>query len=176
MALIDLTYLSGNFDISSNAGKVAEEQIENAELLELRPLLGQKLYLDLIANPSDAQYVALLDGGEYEYENFTYTNPGVKKVLGAFAAARVRMFGNDKSTPFGNVEKLYNDARPTSRDRGKERYTDGRKIAEALWADVALFLTRSKTDTMYKYWNYGYDCDEQGTPRTRSGLKIRHVR
>lgn len=172
MALIDLTYLSAQRDVSSHGGKVANEQIDNAELLDLKPLLGEKLYTDLVRNAAETKYVALLDGGDYTYDGFDYKNPGVKLVLAAFAAARVRMFGSDKSTPFGNVQKDYRDAVQTTRARGKERYTADMQTGMELWRDVEAFLDR-KSST-YEYWREANGCNY---PRGRQkGFKLTHVR
>lgn len=169
MALINLEDISNVKDVSKHLDKVAVQHIDDSELVDLKPLLGEKLFLDMVANATDSKYVDLLDGRSYVYDNFTYTHPGIKRVLIEFAYARITFFGNEKSTPFGLVEKNYQDGSPVTRDRAKERYKVSQQIALQLWFDVKAFLDRKSKD--YEYWN----CS-QGTKGMLSGFKLRHIR
>ena len=169
MPLIDLTYIGTKKDVSKHLDKVAVQHIDDAELVDLKPLLGEKLYLHMSANPNETIYVALLNGSTYTYDGFQYTHPGVKRVLAEFAYARISFFGNEKSTPYGLVEKRYDDATMIHRDRAKERYKASQQIAVQLWYEVKAFLDRNRGD--YEYWN----CSE-GVRGMLSNYKLRHIR
>ena len=169
MAIIDLIDISNTKDVSKHLDKIAIQHIDDAELVDIKPLLGEKLFLDMVANASDAKYLELLNGGNYEYDNFTFSHPGIKRVLIEFAYARITFFGNEKSTPFGLVEKNYQDGRAITRDRAKERYKASQQIALQLWFDVKAFLDRKTKE--YEYWN----CS-QGTKGMLSGFKLKHIR
>lgn len=169
MSLIDLTYITTKKDVSKHLDKVAQQHIDDAELVDLKPLLGEKLYLHLVANSGDTIYVDLLNGGEYTYNDFIYNHPGLKRVLCEFAYARITFFGNEKSTPFGLVEKNYQDGNMVSRDRAKERFKASQQVAFQLWNDVRSFLDRKTSD--YEYWN----CSN-GTSGMLSRYKLKHIR
>jgi hypothetical protein len=167
MALIDLSYLVTNKGLSSNT-EDADVYINDAELMDLEPLLGEALYHDILANENAPEYSVLIDGGDYTHNEMTIKCPGVKKVLAEYSAARITFFGNDKSTPFGFVEKNYNDARPIGRDRARERYTESTKIAYSLWSKVELYLNRNASD--FDKWN---NCSVQPA---RKNFNLRHIR
>ena len=108
---------------------VKDEQInpfiKDAEMSDLRGLLGERLYIDLDTNPTataQGNYPALMNGGSYTYSGFTYHNPGVKAVLIDFAYARYRFFGNAVDTGFGFVEKQTKDGQNTSTSNNREAY------------------------------------------------------
>ncbi len=142
---------------------VKDEQInpfiKDAEMSDLRGLLGERLYIDLDTNPTSTgqgDYPALLNGGTYTYGGFTYHNPGVKAVLIDFASARYRFFGNVVDTPFGSVIKQTQDGQNTSTSNNREAYGAIRKVAKDKWCLVKDYLDRmaEATSTKYTYW-YG---------------------
>lgn len=125
--------------------------IEDAEIQDLVPLLGEKLYFDIVKNP--ANYADLLDGCNYVYDEVTIKNPGLKKVLAIFVNAKYIMFGNQSSTPFGTVEKNYQDGHHIERASRKERYKLEQQTAFIYWEQVKIYLDRNTDD--YEFWAYG---------------------
>lgn len=134
------------------------QYIEDAEIADLRPLLGEELYQDLTARPTatnKGDYPTLLNGGTYEYANYTYTFPGLKSVLIDFAYARYRYFGSDTDTAFGNVRKQYQDGVQNSDNRNREVYGAIRKVAFAKWSLCVDYLNRYTNGNQdFEYW-YG---------------------
>ena len=169
MALVTLTEIAQYKDVSAHLGKRADSAIEDAERLDIKPLLGERMYLDMVRNSTNANYVLLLDGGEYAYDGFTYEFVGLKRVIIEFAYARIVFFGSEKATPHGIVDKLNQDSNPITRDNKKEKYTAARQTAVELWKEVYLFLQRKKSD--YTYWDL---C--KTNPEKVSGIKLTHVR
>lgn len=134
--------------------------IRDAELADLRPLLGEVLYRDLVTNPTVTErgsYPDLLDGSNYAYSDYTYTHPGVKDVLVDLAYARYRFMGADIDTPFGSVVKQSQNSQPTGAGRDREIYSAIRKVAFAKWELVKDFLNRmagEASGTNYEYWYF----------------------
>lgn len=132
--------------------------IRDAELADLRPLLGEVLYQDLVTNPTvtaRGSYPDLLDGSIYTYSDYTYTHPGIKDVLVDLAYARYRFFGSDIDTPFGTVVKQSQNSQPTGISRDREIYSAIRKVAFSKWELVKDFLNRMSSEqvgTRYEYW------------------------
>jgi len=117
------------------------EQILDAQMLDLQPLLGEHLYNKILTAP--ANYAALLDGGTYDHDGVTYTNYGLKMVLVYYAHARYIMFSSAIDTPFSVVEKLNDNSRPVEVSTKKSIYNLNREAASQIWSNVKNYLTRT---------------------------------
>jgi hypothetical protein len=117
------------------------EQILDAQLLDLQPLIGESLFNKILAAPQD--YAELLDGGIYEHDGISYTNYGLKMVLAYYAYARYVMFGSAIDTPFSMVEKLNDNSHPVDAASKKTIYTLNRDSAQQLWGNVKNYLNRT---------------------------------
>lgn len=142
--------------------------ISDAEFLDVRPLLGDKLYHDLIGNVAEAHYEDLLDEKTYTYDGVEYTSPGLKKVLAIYAYSRYVLFGSFTDTAFGFVQKNTSDSTAVGDSQKRNIYTQERNTAYNYWLEVAAFLSRNKDD--YEFW----DVSSCGT-RKRSGIKISKI-
>lgn len=169
MALITLSDIAAKHEVSSHAGIKATNAIENAERLDLKPLLGEKLFLDMVANSGTAPYPDLLNGGAYTYDGFEYNHVGIKSVLCEFAYARLVFFGSESASPHGLIDKMNRDAQHISRDRKKELYTASRGVALELWEEVRRYLVRNAS--LFEYWDV---CDTN--PNKVSGWNLKHIR
>ena len=151
MRLISVTDIRELKDISKSVPeKKVNQYIDDAEILDLMPNLGDRFYSDIKANPTKAEYVKLLDGGEYEkIENgqpFKYFNPGIKKVLVEFSYARYILFGGYTDTPFSMVEKLSQDSRPVEKESKRAMYKNMQQVAQLYFGEVEKFILRNHTD------------------------------
>lgn len=142
--------------------------IEDAELLDLKPLLGSSLYFDLVKNATTQKYVDLLEPKEYDVNGVTYKSPGLNKVLSLLAYSRYVLFGSYTDTAFGFVEKTHQDSQQVSYDNKKTVYTKDKQTAMQYFKDVAFFLDQHKAD--YPYWRQG--CDKK---HTGGGFKISKI-
>lgn len=140
--------------------------IFDSEFKELRPVLGSRFYQDLIRNIAETNYVSLMDGGEYTYQNFIYTSPGLRRVCVEYAYAYILFFGSDVVTPFGLVNKVYRDGENVDRGRAKEIYTQSKQLAWEMWTEVKDFLNRNYQD--YPEWEY---CQSGRS----TSFKIKHI-
>lgn len=117
------------------------EQIRDAQLLDLQPLIGESLFNSILAAPET--HAELLEGGVYEHDGISYQNYGLKMVLAYFAYARYAMFASVTDTPFSMVEKLNDNSRPAEPLAKKTLYTMNRDAAMQLWGNVKNYLTRT---------------------------------
>ena len=122
--------------------KKLNEIILDAQLIDLQPLIGERLYNRIVANPSD--YTELLDGGAYDYNSEAYTNYGLKMVLVYFTYARYMMFGGFTDTPSGTVVMRKDNSDPIDTTSKRNIYQLNRESAIQLWANVSSYLTRTR--------------------------------
>ena len=137
--------------------------IDDAEALDLRPLLGNALFYDLVKNATNQKYIDLLDPKEFDVNEVTYKHVGLKKILCIFADARYKLFGSITDTSFAVVEKTYNGSTPVSQATKTSYYKLNQQIATQYFADVALFLDNNKDD--YPLWKQGCEARPMGTFR-----------
>ena len=117
------------------------EQIMDAQMLDLQPLLGERLYNSIMAAPAD--FAEILDGGNYNYDNVTYTNYGLKMVLVYYAYSRYSMFGTFIDTPTGFREKQNDNSSPVETSSKKTIYILNREAAAQVWNNVQNYLIRT---------------------------------
>ncbi len=140
------------------------EMILDAQLLDIQPLLGEKLFNTVMASPED--FTALLDGGIYEKDGISYTNYGLKMVLSYFTYARYMMFASVTDTPFSVVEKLNSDSRPAEATTKKTIYQLNRDAAYKVWESVHNWLIRTNNEDYIK------NC---GAANTNQGMRFTKI-
>jgi len=101
-----------------NTVKQLDPYILEAEEFDLRPFLGDDLYLDLVADfeasPSLETYLDLYNGTEYTYNGRTYRHEGIVPVLAYFTFARYAAMSGTHSTKHGFVTKQTDFSEPAS--------------------------------------------------------------
>lgn len=137
------------------AKTVADDKLNDViiqtQIDDIRPLLGDKLFNDLMNNTED--YDALMDGGVYTYSGVTYQNYGLKAVISYYVYARYMMFGAVTDTPFGLVEKLNGqNSQPVDYSIKKSLYQTNRQTAFNVWLTVHDYLIRTNNSL------YGTNC------------------
>jgi len=172
-ALITLADIKTFKALSINtAGLKIDSQINEAQEFDLRPLLGDEFYMDLLedfsASPSLETYSDLFNGVTYTYENETYQHDGIKAMLCYYAYARYLNTSNTNSTAFGMVQKLTDDSEPISEktvSRLVSQALNGAKIYENRVLD---YLRRKSAEYPL------YKCDK--SKRQMKGLVITPIR
>jgi len=79
--------------------------ILQAQNLDIKPVLGNALYTDLVKNYTDTNYQELLNGGEYVKDGKTLSFQGLKAAIASYSYARYIYARNAVDTPFGMVTK-----------------------------------------------------------------------
>lgn len=138
------------------------QHIEDAERMDLRPLLGEEFY-QAISSETEGGYDDLLNGSNYTFNSKSYSHPGLKRVLEDYSFARYVLFGSQKDTSFGFVEKSTQDSTHIDWSRKKATSQNVKDSAFQLWKDVERFLNRKKDD--YPIWKA--QCGSEAKGRVR---------
>jgi hypothetical protein len=154
MSLINRTDIATKVQISDSVyDDTLNEYIEQAQFLDMQDLLGVEFYNDILRNKTDANYVALLDGGTYEISGLFYTNVGLKTPIIYYTNARYKRFGSQQDTAFGLIEKSNEFSDRVSKSEKQVTYKLNQQMAFKYWRNVEAFLNRKSAD--YPLWNTG---------------------
>lgn len=137
-----------------NAVKKLDPFIYQAQFIDLKDVLGDEMYYDLLkdfqASPSLAKYADLYNGKEYTKDGHTYTHEGLIPVLCYFTHARYILNKNDNDTAFGLVVKKNEYSEPSS-DKSLVRKSDySNSVANAYLKPVIKYLNDHAED--YSLW------------------------
>ncbi len=118
--------------------------IQQAQMFDLRNLLPEKFFYDMIKNKDEASYQKLINGGEYTYEDYPYQHEGIKGVLAHFIYGTYLFKGGITDTSFGQVIKQTPHSDPVDFKERKDWYYKHREHAGVLFEDVKNYLDRNK--------------------------------
>lgn len=132
-----------------------QRYFNEAQQIDVRPYLGDRLYYDLLKNSTNANYQDLLNGvEEYLFETYSYGYPGLKAALCFFAYARYLPNSGIKDTDFGPQWKRneFSD-RPDSKFI-QVRVNDANSIAKSYMDQALTYLQRYATidSTKFPLW------------------------
>ena len=105
---------------------IALRAIEEAELLDIKPALGDKLFNKL---QNTVTYNRLMEGGTYEACGETRTFAGLKRTLAYYAWARLVNSATHHITRFGFVEKSGEYSRTVDLKERQQAVGDATAIA-----------------------------------------------
>lgn len=156
MALIDKTTIKKYRQISNSLrDEKINPHIEDAELLDLRPLLGEEFYYELVEkveDEDDLYTTKLLSPYTYTYDGKKYRHFGIERVLSLFAYARYKV-DPTTDTPFGTVEKRFNDGIAAPSTTLRDIYKRNQQEAAQYFNDIQLYLNRN--NNLYPTWRSG---------------------
>lgn len=140
--LVTLTEVQTYKQVSNSINTAKfNETVLQAQMVELLPLLGERLYYDILENT--VNYTDLLNGGTYDYNGITYTNVGLKAVISHYWYAYHSFYGDQIDTAFGLREKLNNDvSKQVSTTMKKTMFELNCRYAFNLWLNVEKYLLR----------------------------------
>jgi hypothetical protein len=120
--------------------------IREAQDFDLKPMLPEKFYFDMLKNATNPNYVKLLSGGDYEFEGITITFRGIIKAVDYFSYSRFVLNSSAISTSHGFVVKNTPNSTPLSLEERKnihyKKITEGNSILQ----DVIKFIERNAGD------------------------------
>lgn len=124
----------------------------DAQEFDLRPFLGDQLYLDLLTviPGSASTYDDLWGGSEYTYNGKLYKHEGLKTVLIYYAYARIIMGLPVTPSPFDMVQKTNEFSRPLSDAQLMRPVQQAISGAKVFQERVELFLNRNIIN--YNLW------------------------
>ena len=136
-----------------------ETYIGEAEQLDVKPLLGEQMYIDLseaqTGTTLSANQVLILDGGGYEVDGKKYVFSGLKKAIAYFTYGRIIRNSDGQLTRYGFINK---DTLESDRPQLKEKLVaagDAEKTGNAYLNEVLQFIKLNNLDTDYSCTNTG---------------------
>lgn len=130
---------------NSNNNDKLNQIILESQFNDLRPLLGERFYNDLLDKvaASDPTYNDLLDGSDYTYRGTQYKNYGLRVVLANYVYARWILEGDVIDNPFGATIKMGTESEKPSFQYKKQLYTSNREQAYNYWLNVQKYILRN---------------------------------
>ncbi len=145
MAIIDKDKISEIVQIAKGYDSSRFERYINEALeLDLKPLVCDSFYVDLLKNYVDVRYQNLLNGQNYEYEGLDYCFAGLNTVISYFVFARYCYDSPIVSTSHGRVIKETSYSSPTDLKQRKDDYHRFRHDAMTYFKDVEIYLQRNE--------------------------------
>lgn len=133
--------------------------IDQAQEFDLKPLLPENFYYDLVAGRASDPYKKLIDGGAYAYDARNYDFQGLASVLAYFTYARFVMNSSAVSTSHGIVVKKTPVSEPLPIEERKNIYYAKRGEAKAMFDDVRKYIDRNIS--LFPSWSDG-SCSSSG--------------
>lgn len=151
-------------------GKVDREKIlayiVEAEQMNIKPVLGDKLFLDILAHGEEKEeYQTLLNGGTYtSRDGGVYSFVGLKCCLAYFVFAKNVMMGDFQTTRFGVVLKEADFSSHISTKERSDCYNDTLEVANSYLRDCLRYCS-----------HIGIPTGNIGSQRASGGIKIRKI-
>ncbi len=112
--------------------------IREAQQFELKKIMPQQLYYDIVTNPT--QHDELLNEHSYECEGETYFHSGLKSVLAQFTYAIYLLKGNMQDTSYGVVVKQNNFSDPADYKERRDWHTRHIQQGNELYEEVKKYI------------------------------------
>lgn len=139
--LINKQTLNKYFQIGQGVSeKDIEKYIQEAQELDLKPLLCENFYYDLISKLNEDNYKKVITGGEYSYKGQIRDFGGIEKVISYFAYARLILKSNIVSTTHGFKIKTTDFSKEPEAAERKNYYYSNRKDANIFFQDVKKYV------------------------------------
>ena len=128
-------------------------------MFDLKGLVCESFFQDLISETPVRDYTLLLEGGSYTFEGKKYEFAGLKAVLAYFAYARYIFVGHQVDTPMGIKVKENQDGETISQTERRDVRTMYKQQADMLWEDCKKYLERTASNIS--------DCNDGCSERNR---------
>lgn len=130
---------------------MANAMIAEAQRVELKPRLGDALYLKLMADSPEERFNVLLNGGEWEDNCGDHLLTGVKTALAYYALARIVRDGNIQATTYGAAVKDNQYSTDPEKTERQRQYRELFSQADSYMAEALSYLAHNrKTFPEYK--------------------------
>ena len=124
---------------------MAVAMIAEAQRVELKPRLGDALYLKLMAETPEERFNVLLNGGEWQCANKEdHLLTGVKTALAYYALARITRDGNIQETRYGSVIKDDQYSADPEKAERQRQYRELFSQADAYMAEALNYLAMNR--------------------------------
>jgi hypothetical protein len=118
--------------------------ITEAEMMNIRPVLGDKLFHALLQDEEDSneQYKTLLNGGTYTSGENVYSFVGLKTTIAYYVFAKNVMVGDFQPTRYGMVLKESDYSSHISTAERAACYNDTLEVANSYLQDCIYYCKR----------------------------------
>lgn len=123
--------------------EMAEAMIAEAQRVELKPRLGDALYLKLIADEPEERFKVLLEGGAWKSNCGDHLLTGVKTALAYYALARIVRDGNIQATTYGAAVKDDQYSADPERTERQRQYRELFSQADSYMAEALVYLKKN---------------------------------
>lgn len=123
--------------------EMAEAMIAEAQRVELKPRLGDALYLKLMEGTPEERFNVLLNGGVWAGDCGDNLLTGVKTALAYYALARIIRDGNIQATTYGSVVKDDQYSADPERTERQRQYRELFSQADSYMAEALTYLSRN---------------------------------
>lgn len=141
--------------------------INEAEQLNIKPVLGDRLFLDILSRgEEDERYKLLLSGGTYtDGKGHPHQFAGLKCALAYFVFAKNVMVGDYQTTRYGVVLKESDYSTHLSSKERADCYNDTLEVAAGYLRDCLLYCRHASLPT----------ASGLGGQRASGGITIRKI-
>jgi len=147
-------------DVAANLSDAKlNPRIWEAQQFDLKELMGDTFYFDLIGNSTDSKYQDLINGGSYVAKDVTYLYDGLKPVLVYFTAARLVRHLDLHITPNAIMTKRNDFSDHVDNKAIANKVTEYQNQAIAYWEDTRKFVV-NRGKTIYPLYT-GFGCNEE---------------
>ena len=123
----------------------AEAMIAEAQRVELKPRLGDALYIELTKDQPDPRFTVLLEGGVWECGGRTVgLLTGIKTALAYYALARIIRDGNIQATTYGAVVKDDQNSMDPEKTERQRQYRELFSQADAYMVEALRYLSQNR--------------------------------
>lgn len=119
--------------------------IVEAEQMNVKPVLGDELFLSILEKgEEDEKFCLLLSGGTYEFNGRLFTFAGLKSAMSYYVFAKYLMVGDFNATRFGVTMKDDNYSTRISAVDRSNAYSDTLEVANCYLQDCVAFCMRKE--------------------------------
>lgn len=120
--------------------EIAEAFIAEAQRIDLKPRIGDALYLALCQEDPEGRFAVLLDGGQWEDNSGKRLLTGVRTALAYYALARIVRDGNIQPTTYGAVVKDDQHSMDAEKAERQRQYRELFSQADTYMGEVLGYL------------------------------------
>lgn len=124
--------------------ETAEALIAEAQRVELKPRLGDPLYIELMKDQPDPRFTVLLEGGVWECGKTAGLLTGIKTALAYYALARIVRDGNIQPSTYGAVVKDDQHSQDPEKTERQRQYRELFAQADAYMAEALEYLGHNR--------------------------------
>lgn len=117
--------------------------IIEAEQMNIKPVLGDDLFLSILEKGEDDDKVrTLLNGGTYQSDDRIYSFAGLKSAISYYVYAKYLMVGDFNATRFGVMMKEDSYSSHISSSERSNAYSDTLEVANCYLQDCVAYCKR----------------------------------